>query len=246
MVEMNQENIRLLHELPFDGCNRKELGSGLETAFELFRLKQAGFVELFTFPCDNERYVRLSEMGKKNTKAPSNSEDKIVAKWKKESAEKKQLLHTYLEKAGYEVEEKNDDLICRRNFSRYILRIPKSLVNGDISSTANSHFFDDCARESKSILFFIFTLEDKIAYQKLMRQWILNSYKGYGNFLEDDMAYSIFSWKDIESTLNFPMNIPKDGNLYRVIRKSFSESLANVQTGQTLAHLLRGREDEGR
>lgn len=183
-----------------------------KTKFLLIKLEKERYIRCRTYNSLNKRVILFTKKGLTflNKKSTNNKRKNIELEQSVFYEDKKTLVD-YLLSSEYEIEHLDNKIICRKGFGRYIINIDPNVSKEKVS-------FDDVAKVTKNILFFVTTLEDKIKLQTELQKWIDTSFKGFRDFFQEGYGYSIFFVNDIKGFYDFPRKIPDTTNLYNIYK----------------------------
>lgn len=179
--------------------------------FFLMELRNKGLIAFTTYYSVPEKRIYLTRKCLNQLKI-KDYDKKADRKLELEVFNKdKQKLIDYLLSYGYDIEQIEDKIIARKGFGRYTIFVTPDLQRRKID-------LDKINKETKTILFFVTSVEAKNILQNKIQKWIFNKYNGVEDFFQEGNGYSVFSTKDLEGFSDFPRKIPETSNLYEAYR----------------------------
>jgi len=182
-----------------------------KTQFFLMELSEEGFIRFKTYYSVPEKRIYITKKALKylNKKEYSNVNDSQTEQ--KVFNKDRQKLIDYLLLYGYDIEQIDGKIVVRKGFGKYIIFATPNLSRKNID-------FNKINKETKSMLFFVTSVEEKTILQNKIQKWIFDTYNGIDDFFQEGNGYSVFSIKDLESFSDFPRKIPSTTNLYEIYK----------------------------
>ena len=182
-----------------------------QTKFVLMELEEEGLIQTKTYYSVPIKRIYLTKKALKEINAKeydvsidNKTEQKIFNK-------DRQKLINYLLLYGYDIEQKDGRIVARKGFGRYIIVATPNINKKKID-------FHKINKETKSMLFFVTSIEDKTALQNKIQKWIFEEYSSIDSFFQEGNGYAVFSITDLENFSDFPRKIPTTANLYEIYK----------------------------
>lgn len=207
-----QENINYTYILNYINNNPSE------NIFLLLNLQSKNLIKINTLS-DNNKIIYITSKGKKLYFSKTSLRvisTKIYLNIAYDERRKNKIkIISYLKKNNFQIKKDNkDSIIINRNFEKYIISFQPAKVFLKRKNLSNR------IKHTHNLILVANSKEEKILTNYSLSKWIIETYNGFYNFIEDGLSYSIVTVNDILSSKDFPRTIPLNSNLISIYLKS--------------------------